>query len=91
MRAIDADALKMDIIEAGQRSRRYRPWDLNRDEIWDVIDAQPTIKTERKKGHWIFLKNGNAICSECRFEQVNAYDFENWDNFCHHCGADMRE
>ena len=43
MRLIDADALKMDIIEAGQRSRRYRPWDLNRDEIWDVIDAQPAL------------------------------------------------
>lgn len=50
MRMIDADLLKIDIVEEGQRSRRYKLgeiWELNRDEIYKVIDEQPTIKPER--------------------------------------------
>lgn len=47
-------------------------------------------QTEPKKGHWKLLKNGDAICSECGFTQQNAWDIDYWDNFCHHCGADMR-
>lgn len=43
-----------------------------------------------KKGRWKLLKNGDAICSECGYTQKNAWDIDNWDNFCHHCGADMR-
>lgn len=49
----------------------------------------PSAQPERKKGHWKLQKNGNAICSECGFVQVSAWDLDNWDNFCHHCGADM--
>ena len=45
--------------------------------------AQP----ERKKGHWKLLKNGDAICSECGFTQVSAWDMDGWDNFCQHCGS----
>lgn len=42
---------------------------------------------ERKKGRWKLLKNGDAICSECGFTQVSAWDMDDWDNFCHHCGS----
>ena len=48
-----------------------------------LLPAQP----ERKKGHWKLLKNGDAICSECGFVQVSAWDMDDWDNFCHHCGS----
>lgn len=47
-------------------------------------------QVEPKKGHWKLLRNGDAICSECGYTQKNAWDIDNWDNFCHHCGADMR-
>lgn len=47
-------------------------------------------QTGLKKGHWKLLKNGDAICSECGYTQKNAWDIDNWDNYCHHCGADMR-
>ena len=47
-------------------------------------------QTGPKKGHWKLLKNGDAICSECGYTQKNAWDIDNWDNYCHHCGADMR-
>lgn len=53
MRVIDADPLKIDIVEEGQRSRRYKLgeiWEFNRDEIYKVIDEQPTIEPE---SHWI--------------------------------------
>ena len=50
MRAIDADALKTDIVTEGQRSRRYKLgeiWELNRAEIYKVIDEQPTIDPDQ--------------------------------------------
>lgn len=56
MRTIDADVLKIDIVEEGQRSRRYKLgeiWELNRDEIYKVIDKQPTIEPEPQ---WIPCK-----------------------------------
>lgn len=70
--------------------------DLPRGKHWDghtEADAEirlMSLEPERKTGHWKMLKNGDAICSECGFTQVNAWDMNGWDNFCHHCGADMR-
>lgn len=59
---------------------------LTNDCFYKLALAQP----ERKRGRWKLQKNGNAICSECGFVQVSAWDADGWDNFCHHCGADMR-
>lgn len=41
-------------------------------------------------GKWHLNRDGSAICSVCGRTQYNAWDLDNWDNFCHHCGADMR-
>lgn len=38
---------------------------------------------ERKKGHWVVDEDGNIECSECGYRGVG-------DNYCEHCGADMR-
>ena len=41
MREIDVDALKISIVAEGQRNRRYKLgeiWELNRAEIFKVID-----------------------------------------------------
>lgn len=46
---------------------------------------------ERKKGKWKLHHDGSATCSECGFVQPCAWDMDSWDNFCHHCGADMRD
>lgn len=99
MRLIDADALKLDIVEEGQKSKRYKIgefWELNRDEIWDVIDRQPTIEPERKKGKWIKVDNGYSYwyeCSECGCEPLRSKwnGREVFSDFCPNCGADMRE
>ncbi len=90
MRLIDADRLKEEIVEAGQGSTRYRIgefWELNRNEIWKVIDEQPTVE-ERKKGCWLIDSDGYyPYCSECRTEPSSGH----MTDFCPNCGADMRK
>lgn len=69
MRLIDADALKREIVEEGQRSKRYKIgefWELNKDEIWQVIDVQPTI--------WV--PNEMDFCHDCSSRMRGAYDGE---------------
>ena len=99
MRMIDADALKEEIVEAGQESTRYRIgefWELNRDEIWKVIDEQPTVE-ECKKGRWLrygedgYPNNEDTVfwqCDQC-LEQYTGRT-KRIPNFCPNCGADMR-
>lgn len=94
MRTIDADALKLAIVVEGQRSKRYKIgefWELNGDEIRQVIDAQPTIETRRGKWKKTYLDHEAMgerpsifYCSVCN--QCIAYPV----NYCPSCGADMR-
>ena len=100
MRLIDADRLKEEIVEAGQGSTRYRIgefWELNRNEIWKVIDEQPTVE-ERKKGRWLrygedgYPNNEDTVfwqCDQC-LEQYTGRT-KRIPNFCPNCGADMRK
>lgn len=44
-----------------------------------------------RRGKWTLNKDGSGTCSECGRTQKNCWDLDNWDNFCHFCGADMRE
>lgn len=88
MRMIDADPLKIDIVEEGQRSRRYKLgeiWELNRDEIYKVIDEQPTIEPERKTGRWQLVSADKYIyrCDACKKSTFGISDF------CPNCGARM--
>lgn len=55
MRAIDADALQLAIVEEGQANKRKKYiigdiWELTGAEIREVINSQPTIQPEP---HWI--------------------------------------
>lgn len=43
---------------------------------------------DRKTGTWIG-KHGWAQCSECGIWQRDVYDWDNWQRFCGHCGAEM--
>lgn len=43
------------------------------------------------RGKWIFHDNGDATCDQCGTRQKAIWDDDNWQNFCGHCGADMRE
>ena len=64
----------------------------NTDEIhFHTKHGKEVYFVKRKKGKWTLLPNGDAICQECKHVQKSAWDMDGWDNFCHHCGADMRE
>ena len=93
MRLIDADELKLKIVEEGQQSKRYKVgdfWELNRDEIWRAIDDLPTIE-ERKTGKWNTDKESPeyatcSVCGHCDWDCTESKYF----NYCPNCGADMR-
>ena len=96
-RCIDADALRDRLQNLG-----YDDWNQGVTTTWaeafnecaDMVDEQPTIEPERKKGKWIDRGwsgdgRGNSWheweCSECKHITKGA----KWD-FCPNCGADMR-
>ena len=89
-RLIDAGALIAEmhnvILEDGEDRRTF----------YEVIERQPTIEPERKKGKWIgdrlISTNGGTYgvrrCSECEaYYQDVGYGW----NYCPNCGAGMRE
>lgn len=94
MRAIDGDAL----------TNKYGNWYVEEGteegfigDLKHLIDEQPTIEPERKKGKWINKTIKKRIeydysCSECgrHVSVTRGYDVRLVYPFCH-CGADMRE
>lgn len=40
---------------------------------------------------WILHDNGDGTCNQCGRRQKAIWDDDGWQNFCGHCGADMRE
>ena len=84
MRTIDADALMAEMhnvtLEDGDDRRIF----------YEVIERQPIIEPERKTGWWLIKRFGaDAQCSECGTYFSDAYDTDNSDVFCRHCGAKM--
>ena len=91
MRLIDADELKIDYGFT---------WDditPTHEELYALIDRQPTIEPERKKGKWIrenIVLTSNPPqykwhCSECG-RMVHWFTAEVLTDYCPNCGADMR-
>lgn len=71
-------------LEAGKKSHLY--FDLK-----PIINSIPAADVRPvARGKWTLNKDGSGTCSECGFVQYRCWDLDNWDNFCHHCGADMR-
>ena len=81
MRAIDADALQLAIVEEGQANKRKKYiigdiWELTGAEIREVINSQPTIQPEI------------VMCKDCKhFESEYGYcDYYQWNmtggDFC---------
>lgn len=42
-----------------------------------------------KRGKWTLNKDGSGTCSQCNRTQKNVWDYDNWQNYCGHCGAKM--
>ena len=67
MRAIDADALQLAIVEEGQANKRKKYiigdiWELTGAEIIDVINSQPTIQPEIVR------------CEECLYRKICSWE-----------------
>lgn len=89
MRTIDADALKIDYGFT---------WDditPTHEEMYALIDRQPTIELEQRKGKWVKMTgmmppeyHGHYECSECGWH-LSHHDKtkENELGFCPSCGS----
>lgn len=44
---------------------------------------------KQSEGRWKLGSYGFGTCSECNFTQASVWDYDNWQNFCGHCGAKM--
>lgn len=38
---------------------------------------------------WEMHPDGSGTCCNCHFTQKNVWDYDNWQNYCGHCGAKM--
>lgn len=107
VRMIDADALAMAIVDAGQASKRYKIgdfWELRYTEIKEVMDEQPTVDAVPvRHGKWIIRDNPGTgwyrvTCSECGEDVTSTAPcigfFPNAKvvwDYCPYCGARMVE
>lgn len=85
-RLIDADELKIDYGFT---------WDditPTHDEMYALIDRQPTIEPERKTGKWeLDEKSLRHRCSEClSVASLDDHGKEVLSDYCGVCGSDMR-
>ena len=56
-----------------------------------IITRQPIADVaEVKHGKWKLHSDGSGTCNVCGKLQNCIWDMDNWQNFCGHCGADMR-
>ena len=57
-----------------------------------AINSLPAADVvEVRHGRWKLYENGDGTCSECGTYQKHIWDLDHWQNFCGHCGADMRD
>jgi hypothetical protein len=44
---------------------------------------------KQREGKWKLGSYGFGTCSECNFTQASIWDYDNYQNYCGHCGAKM--
>ena len=44
---------------------------------------------KQREGKWKLYDGGFGTCSACNFTQASVWDFDNYQNYCGHCGAKM--
>lgn len=85
---ISRQATEIAFVEKGQLSRRYKwgeAWELNYEEIRDVLNDLPSIQPERKTGRWIPNRHTDTVlcnvCGKCYGDEYR---------YCQNCGAKMK-
>ena len=59
--------------------------------VFNLILNTPTADVvEVKHGEWKLHPDGSGTCNHCGRTQKAVWDYDNAQNFCGHCGADMR-
>ena len=105
MRLIDADELSIKIIEEMEEAVKWgitaiadgeKEFRLKAEQAVEsfceallLVKKMPTIDSV-KYGKWIYSTNNESVCEEWTCNLCGAFSFEK-TNFCHNCGADMRE
>ena len=79
MRLIDAIGLKQALAVSAILE--------DKKTIGKIIDEQPTIKPERKTGHWIKDRSGAYCCSKCMEPCATYAMMKPRDKFCKMCGS----
>lgn len=61
------------------------------DDFMDwALEEYHSPKENTEKYYWKIIGNGRyAQCSNCGMFFQDVYDFDNYDNYCRHCGAKM--
>lgn len=44
---------------------------------------------KEKQGKWKLNKDGSGTCDQCGITQKNVWDYDNYQNYCGHCGVKM--
>lgn len=86
MRYIDADKL---IAEQTFFAKDDEGFDMSVILVSDIKRAPTADVAEVKRSKWILHNDGSGTCKQCGFTQKNVWDYDNWQNFCGHCGAKM--
>lgn len=85
------EALKQIEWYALMKQRNYGQSLLTLDEIVGILlDIPAADVIEARHGKWKFHTDGSGTCDQCHHTALNVWDYDSWQNFCGHCGADMR-
>ena len=60
---------------------------INVSELLSYVKNLPSVEPKRKKGEWKIAGFLTRRCSECG-AQIHELEY---NNFCPHCGVDMRD
>ena len=93
---IDREALIADIDEEIEHDSKMYTREQNyyiekglRIARKDIQSAAAADVAEVKHGTWKLNKDGSGTCNQCKSTQKNVWDYDNWQNYCGHCGAKM--
>ena len=95
-RYIEANALIQDIEQSKANNNHnnsiaYQTHNAEHKKFIKMVLDQPTADVvEVKRGEWKLHPDGSGTCSCCNRTQKSVWDYDNAQNFCGHCGADMR-
>ena len=87
---ISRQAAEIAFVEKGQGSHRYKlgeVWELNFEEIRDVLNDLPSAQPVQKTGQWLINSDGYyPYCSICKNEPKSRI----MTDYCPNCGAYMK-